>query len=421
MKTRVIETGKGSKSPVREERMQALQADPSALDSRIELIQQLIPLGLQAVAEELQAEVQRLVGTRYSREQAEQKRWGSNPGSVFLGEHKMAIRVPRVRDVAAQREVPLASYQALQSPQHIEARALARVINGISMRKYERAAVALPECFGVKKSSLSRKFIQATAKKLAEFSRRDLSGEDIVAIFIDGKRFAEADMILALGVTMEGKKIILGFIEASTENYTVCKDFIHDLVERGLRTEQAILFIIDGAKGLYKGIKAVLRELAVVQRCQWHKRENVLDYLNQTQAEHFRPALQAAYEQPTYEKAKEALQAIQKDLAVLNASAVKSLEEGLEETLTLHRLGLFKKLGTSFKTTNCIESLNRQVGIYTDRVSYWKNSDQRQRWLAAACVEIEPRLRKVKGHRHLKALRQAMQELNSVKERKKAA
>src|SRR6266851_10456406 len=144
MKTRVMQTGKGSKNKVREERMQALQENQSVLDSRIELIQQLIPLGLQAVEEELQAEVQRLVGTRYSREQAEQKRWGSNTGSVFVGEHKVAVRVPRVRDVATQREVPLASYQALQSPQHIEARALARVINGISMRKYERAAVALP-------------------------------------------------------------------------------------------------------------------------------------------------------------------------------------------------------------------------------------------------------------------------------------
>jgi len=421
MKTRVIQTGEGSKSKEREERMQALQEDQSLLDSRIELIQQLIPLGLQAVAEELQAEVQRLVGARYSREQAAQKRWGSNPGSVFLGEHKVAVRVPRVRDVAAQREVPLASYRALQNPQQIEERALAHVMNGISTRKYERAAVGLPECFGIKKSSISRKFIQATAKKLEEFSRRDLSGEDIVAIFIDGKRFAETGMILALGVTMEGEKIILGFIEASTENYTVCKDFINHLVERGLRTEQAILFIIDGAKGLYKGIKAVLREQAMVQRCQWHKRENVLDYLNQAQAEYFRPRLQAAYEQSTYEKAQAALLAIQKELAVLNASAVKSLEEGLEETLTLHRLGLFKELGTSFKTTNCIESLNRQVGIYTDRVSYWKNSDQRQRWLAAACLEIEPRLRKVKGHRHLKALRQAMCEMNSVKERKKVA
>ena len=421
MQRRIIQTGKRSKSKERAERLRVLPEEPNTLDSRVELIQMLIPLGLQAVEEELQAEVARLVGARYSRAQAEQKRWGSNPGSVFLGTQKVAIRVPRVRDVAVPRAVPLASYRALQNPQVIEDRVLAQVINGISTRKYERAARAVPECFGVKRSSISRKFIPATAKKLEAFLQRDLSGEDLVAIFIDGKRLAETDMILARGVTLEGKKIILGFIEANTENYTVCKDFINDLVERGLRTDQEILFIMDGAKGLYKGIKAVLREQAVVQRCQWHKRENVLDYLNPTQAEPFRRVLQRAYEQPTSEKAKAALQMLQKELAVLNGSAVKSLEEGLEETLTWHRLGLFKELGTSFKTTNCIESLNRQVGIYTDRVSYWKTSDQRQRWLAAACVEIEPRLHKVKGHRYLKALRQAMHEWNTAKERKKSA
>src|SRR5262245_36637219 len=252
MKRRIIQTGKGSKSKARAERLRVLPEEPKTLDSRVELIQMLIPLGLQAVEEELQAEVARLVGARYSREQPQQKRWGSNPGSVFLGAQKVAIRVPRVRDVAAQHEVPLASYRALQNPQVIEDRVLAQVINGISTRKYERAAVAVPECFGVKRSSISRKFIQATAKKLEAFLRRDLGGQDIVAIFMDGKRLAETDMILALGVTLEGKKIILGFIEANTENYTVCKDFINDLVERGLRTEQEILFIIDGAKRLYK-------------------------------------------------------------------------------------------------------------------------------------------------------------------------
>lgn len=417
---RIIETDGGSKSKERNECVKA-STEASPLDSRIELIQRLIPLGLKAVAEELEAEVDRLVGARYSRENPDQKRWGANPGSVFLGEQKVAVSVPRVRDVAVNREVPLESYRALQNPRPVDDRVLAHVINGISTRKFERAAEALPECFGISKSSVSRKFVRATAKKLEDFSRRDLSEEDIVAIFIDGKRLAKTDMILALGVTMEGEKIILGFIEAGTENYIVCRDFINDLLARGLRTEQEILFIIDGAKGLYKGIKAVLREKAIVQRCQWHKRENVVSYLNQTQAAQLRQKLQAAYEKPTYEAAKASLRAIQKELTLVNASAAKSLEEGLEETLTLHRLGLFKELGTSFKTTNCIESLNRQVGIYTDRVDYWKNSDQRQRWVAAVCLEIEPHLRKVKGYRHLKTLRQAMSNVNAVSERTKVA
>ena len=421
MKRRVIQTEKGSKSQERNGQLQVVQESSEGLDSRLELIQMLIPLGLKAVEEELQAEVARLVGERYSREQSDKKRWGCNPGSVYLGEHKVPVAVPRVRDVAAQAEVPLATYRALQDPRRIEARVLAHVLNGISTRKFERAAEAIPACFGISRSSVSRRFVRATAKRLAAFSRRDLSREDIVAIFIDGKRFAEADMILALGVTAEGKKILLGFIEAATENYVVCRDFLNDLVARGLRTEQEILFIIDGAKGLYNGIKAVLREKALIQRCQWHKRENVLQYLSPSQAEDFRSKLQAAYEQPTYERAKASLATIQKELTLINASAVRSLQEGLEETLTLHRLGLFKELGTSFKTTNCIESVHRQIGLYTDRVSHWKTSDQRQRWLAAACLEIEPRLRRVKGHRHLEALRQAMNHWSSAPERKKVA
>ena len=421
MKRRVIQTEKGSKSKEREARQKALPEERKTLDSRIELIQMLIPLGLQAVEAELQAEVEQLVGARYSRENPDQKRWGTNPGSVFLGAQKVAVAVPRVRDVAANREVSLASYQALQNPRRIEDRVLAQVINGISARKFERAAETVPECFGLSKSSVSRKHIAATAKKLEGFTRRDLSPYDMVAVFIDGKGFAEADMILALGITIDGQKVLLGFMEASTENHAVCKDFLNDLIGRGLRTEQEMLFIIDGAKGLYSGIRAALREKALIQRCQWHKRENVVGYLNGSQAEDFRRKLQAAYQKPTYEAARAALQVIQKELRLVNGSAVKSLEEGLEETLTLHRLGRFKELGTSFKTTNCIESRHRQIGIYTDRVSYWKSSDQRQRWLAAAGLEIEPRLRRVQGHRHLPALRQALRQATAAAARKKVA
>jgi transposase-like protein len=161
--------------------------------------------------------------------------------------------------------------------------------------------------------------------------------------------------------------------------------------------ENEILFIIDGAKGLYKGVKEALGSQAVIQRCQWHKRENVAKYLDKKLQPQFRRKLQAAYEQPTYEKAKQRLGQIKKELALINASAVASLEEGLEETLTLHRLGVFKQLGESFKTTNCIENIMSQVGIYTDRVDYWKNSDQRQRWVGTALLEIEPHLRKVRG------------------------
>ena len=172
--------------------------------------------------------------------------------------------------------------------------------------------------------------------------------------------------------------------------------------------DNEILFIIDGGKGLYKGINTVMGDKAIFQRCQWHKRENVLKYLGEERKSVFRRRLQAAYEQPTYEKAKKRLDAIKRELSLINKSAVASLEEGLEETLTLHRLELFAKLGRSFKTTNCIENVNKGLAIYTDRVTYWQNSDQRQRWVGTALLEIEPGLNRVQGYKNLEQLRAAM-------------
>ncbi len=209
-------------------------------------------------------------------------------------------------------------------------------------------------------------------------------------------------------MTITGKKIILGIVKTSTENHVVCRDFVRSLLDRGLHADDPILCIIDGGKGLYKGVKKILGELAVIQRCQWHKRENVLKYLPKARQDEFRRKLQGAYEQPTYETAKKALETIKRELSEVNISAVNSLEEGLEETLTLHRLGMFEKLGRSFKTTNAIENVNSLLGIYTDRVDYWKNSEQRHRWVATALLQIEPRLRTVNGYHHLPQLRSAM-------------
>ncbi|MBN4053152.1 transposase [bacterium AH-315-L15] len=189
----------------------------------------------------------------------------------------------------------------------------------------------------------------------------------------------------------------------------------------GCNRIEKILFVIDGSKGLRKGIQTVFRERAVVQRCQWHKRENVVAYLPKCEQAHFRKKLQKAYEQTSYVKAKQKLGVFRNELRLINESAVHSLDEGLEETLMLHRLGLFEQLGISLKTTNCIESLNSQLGQYTRRVTYWKNSNQRQRWVATALLETEPSLRKVKGYRFLPALRISMEQLTTEKNDSKAA
>jgi transposase-like protein len=171
--------------------------------------------------------------------------------------------------------------------------------------------------------------------------------------------------------------------------------------------------VIDGAKGLRKGVVEVLGKKALIARCQWHKRENVVSYLSRERQGEYRRKLQSAYERPTYDAAKGGLLAIRRELRLVNESAAASLDEGMEETLLLHRLGMFDKIGRSFKTTNCIENVNRQLELYTGRVSRWRHSDQRRRWVATALLEIEPRLRRIRGHEHLGDLRLAMRNLNA--------
>ena len=381
------------------------------LDGRIEAIQWLIPLGLQAVAEELQKAVVELAGPRYQRKASDQplRRWGSQLGSVYLADQKLPVDVPRVRNVANDTEVPLDVYQALQTPRQMDGGLLLRMLKGIATRNYEACAETVPEAFGLSRSSVSRRYVKGTARKLAEFQERSLEGYDLVALFLDGKSFADEEIIIALGVTLDGQKIPLGFVQAATENERVCRRFLSDLVERGLQYEAGLLVVIDGGKGLYKSVMSVLRGHACVQRCQYHKRQNVVSYLPKSEHSGIRRKMEAAYGKPTYAEAKAALDALKPGLKLMNQSALRSLEEGLEETLTLHRLGLMPMLKNSFRTTNCIENVNSLLAQLTHNVRRWTNSSQRHRWVATALLDIEPRLRRVKGYNHLPMLRQAIQ------------
>ena len=229
-----------------------------------------------------------------------------------------------------------------------------RVLSGISCRNYEAAAEAIPGAIGLSSSTVSGGFVQASAAKLREMQERDLTGEDVVALFLDGKTFAEATMVVALGIALCGEKRFLGFVETDTENAQVLTPFLRSLLERGLDISQG-------------------------------------------------PTTGRSTKRPFT-----ALEQLHGELEERNQSAAGSLEEGLEETLTLHRLGVHAVLGRSFKTTNCLESVNALVEERCAKVDHWKNSSQRQRWLATALVDIEPRLRKVVGYRHLPKLREAL-------------
>ncbi len=220
-------------------------------------------------------------------------------------------------------------------------------------------------------------------------------------------------MVVALGITAAGEKRFLGFIETDTENEKVLSPFLRSLIERGLDTSKGLLVVIDGAKGLRAAVKRAFGSAAAIQRCQWRKRENVVSYLAKREQPLWRKRLQHAYDRPTYQEARVALKALQKELDERNQSAAASLAEGLEETLTLHRLGVYGLIGRSLKTTNCLESVNALIEQRCGKVDAWKNSNQRQRWLATALLDIEPRLNRVQGFRHLSKLRQALlRELN---------
>ena len=408
---RVVGGGKGGLN--RESERSGRANDIAAgLSGRVELIQALIPLGLEAVEDVLQQEVTALTGERYARQGGRpgHARWGGQAGSVYLSDQKVSIQVPRVRDTLRDQEVPLSTYQGLREPRRAEEAALRKVLKGLFCRDYESCVEPVAETFGLKASSLSRRFKRASARKLQELRERDLSGYDIVAIFLDGKTFGEDQMVIALGVTIEGNKVILGFVQTATENEAVCSAFLRELMDRGLKIDQGVLSVIDGAKGLRKAVDKVFAQKAAVQRCTWHKRENVVRYLATNLQPTYRRKLQGAYEKPTYAQAKAALLRVRSELTPINESAVASLDEGLEDTLTLHRLGLFQELGESFKTTNCLENLNSLVGQRTDKVDCWKNAEQKHRWLATTLLDIEPRLRKVRGHRQLVRLRAALQQ-----------
>jgi len=285
------------------EELMNLSYDSLEVDTRLQLIHELIPVGLLHIRDILQEEVKQLAGEKYKRDGLPgYDRWGKQWGSVYIGESKVPIQCPRVRDKKDNKEVELRSYRSLQEPCGVNDKLLLKVLHGITCRKYKECCKLIPEVFGMSASMVSSRFIEASARKLKEFKERRLEGFDIIAIIIDGKTFQEDEMIIALGITMGGKKVVLGFTQAGTENAIVCKDFLNSLVDRGLKVEEGVLCVIDGSKGIRKAVKEVFGGYVVIQRCQWHKKENVVSYLPKGGQDRFRKLLQKAYEESSYSR-----------------------------------------------------------------------------------------------------------------------
>lgn len=370
----------------------------------------------------MEQEVEEFAGRRYDRDKPHDGRyvrWGSNPGSIRVGPEKLPIEVPRVRDQIESEEVPLSSYQSMHEgvASSGEDQLSDAILLGLSQRDYGRVASQFADGFGLSQSSVSRSFVAASTRALETFESRSLADEDIIALWVDGKTLASEQIVICMGVRIDGKKRILGFIEASSENAIAIRGLFSSLIERGLRFSQGLLVILDGAKGMAKAVRETFGQYAIIQRCQWHKRENVLSYLKKADQKSYKARLRAAQEKSSYQAAKKALMDLHAELEPINRNAARSLMEGIEETLTLHRLGLFTELGRQFKTTNCIENVNSHIERYLNKkVKNWLHSNMRQRWVAMALLEIEPRLQNLYNTTYLPLLRVALKREIGIEE-----
>jgi transposase-like protein len=352
-------------------------------------------------------------GNRYNR-------WGSNPGSIRIGEEKVPVDVPRFYDKENNKTEESSYYRQLHELPMPTEEVLKKVIKGLSQKDYEEVTKSVMESFGLSQSTISRTFIEESKKRLEEFESRDLGLYDFIALIIDGKYLSRDNIVIALGVTITGLKVPLGFIQTTTENSEAVKGLLKNLIDRNFRFEEGILTITDGSKGLKKAVKETFGKLSLHQRCQWHKRENVVSYLREEEKTAYRGKLQRAYDEPDYEEAKRKLFEIRDELKKINRSAANSLEEGLEETLTMHRLGLVEILGRSFTTTNLIENLNSQLVKYIRKVKRWVNSEMKSRWVAVALLEIENKMRRINNYNKLHLLRTAIKSELDIKQQKVA-
>ena len=391
------------------------------VETQMELFKHYTEIAKLIANQVLEDEVHQKAGQRYKREESEAEsysRWGSNPGSIKIGDERIKMRIPRLYNKMSGRTEGLENYKKLRKTESPSEALLKKIIFGLSENNYGEVAKMTTESFGLSQSSVSRAFVEESEKALKEFEARDLGSYDFIGLVIDGKYLSKEQVLIALGITISGDKIPLSFIHSTTENSESISGLLKELIRRNFKFTEGLYTITDGSTGLIKAVKEVFGKYAVAQRCTWHKRENVVSYLPKEKQDHYRGKLQRAYLEPEYETAKIRLYEIRDELYKINRSAANSLTEGLEETLTLHRLGLVEELGKSLLTTNIIESLNSQLGSYVRKVKYWSSSEMRARWVATSLLRIEKRMRKINNYEKLNLLRTAIKselKLNQTK------
>ncbi len=371
-----------------------------------------VEMGLKVAQCLLADEVTQRCGQRHERvANRSETRFGHQRGFITIAGQKVSVDKPRVRYTDDRGEAELERYQLLQSPEALPQVALDHLVNGVSTRRYERVVQLARAGFGVKKSSVSRGFVRASAAEVERLAERRFEEERFAAIFVDAQPYAGEMLVVALGITTSGEKRLLGLRQGATENATVVTSLLEELRERGVRTDQPTLFVLDGAKALHAAVIRVWGKFAVVQRCQVHKRRNVKAHLSEEHHEELAQRLSAAYHETNATQALTLLRATVKWLRRISPAAAASLEEGLEETLTVVRLGVPELLRKTLATTNPIESAFSVAESVTRRVKRWRDGDMRQRWCVAGLLDAERRFNRAKGHKYLPQLLAALDRL----------
>jgi putative transposase len=381
--------------------------------------------GLQLMDLLMQEEVRDLVGER-SRRQADRtaNRWGSERGYCVVMGQKVPVERPRVR-TTDDKEVRLGSYEMFHRGEPLTETVWEKLMLGLSTRTYCQAVRQFTEAYGLEKSAISEHFIEASRTKLKDIMERRLDKTRLCALLVDATPFEGQQMVAALGIAQDGQKTILGIRQGATENTTVVGELLGDLVNRGLDFTEPRLYVLDGGKALAAAVKKYAGESAAIQRCQVHKRRNVLDHLTDEQRPAVAKKLNAAYALEDYAAAQQALNALHRELMDLNPSAARSLGEGMEETLTVHRLHVPIQLRKTLSCTNVIESAFSIVERVCRNVKRWHGGDQRERWVGSGLLVAQKQFRRITGYKQIPAVLRELEMLVPTKtdlvKRKKAS
>lgn len=373
-----------------------------------ELIRQA---GLQVMELLMQEEVRELVGERSQRQpERTANRWGSEQGYCVVMGQKVPVRRPRVR-TTEDTEVRLGSYELFHRGEPLTETVWEKLMLGLSTRKYDQAVRQFTEAYGLEKSAVSEHFIEASRAKLKDMMESRLDKLRLCALLIDATPFEGQHMVAALGIGQDGRKTILGVRQGATENATVVGELLGDLMSRGLDFSEPRLYVLDGGKALTTAVKKYAGDSAAIQRCQVHKRRNVLDHLTDEQKPEVAKQLNAAYALEDYAAAKLALNLLHRELMDLNPSAARSLGEGMEETLTVHRLHVPMQLRKTLASTNVIESAFSIVEVVCRNVKRWHGGDQRERWVGSGLLVAQKQFRRITGYKQIPVLLKELETL----------